>query len=52
MAFSGAKDNVGVAGYLVYRDGKKIAETDKPQYTDYGKCLGKIHRNMFYTVIP
>ena len=39
LGFSGAKDNVGVAGYFVYRDGKKIAETAKPQYTDYGKDL-------------
>ena len=39
LGYSGAKDNVGVAGYFVYRDGKKIAETAKPQYTDYGKDL-------------
>lgn len=36
VVWNSSKDNIGVAGYDVYRDGQKIATTVYPQYSDTG----------------
>jgi len=36
LAWSASSDNIGVAGYEVYRDGSLIANTAEPGYTDAG----------------
>ena len=41
ISFSAAKDNEGVVGYEIYRDGKQIGKTNKLTYTDNNVDSGK-----------
>jgi hypothetical protein len=45
--WSPSTDNVGVAGYYVYRDGVRVAQTTLPNYLDIGLAPGTSHA---YTV--
>jgi serine/threonine protein kinase/chitodextrinase len=47
LAWTASRDNVGVAGYEVYRDGTLIANVPQPGYTDTGLAPASTHR---YTV--
>lgn len=38
-----ATDDLGVEGYIVYRDGKEIARTSETNYADYAVKNGKTH---------
>ena len=49
LAWTVAHDNVGVAGYEVYRDGKLIANVTQAGYTDTGLAAASTHT---YTVRP
>ena len=40
LVWTASSDNVGVAGYNVYRDGSKIATSPYPVYTDTGRTSG------------
>ena len=41
ITFGGAKDNEGIVGYEIYRDGKQIGKTNKLTYTDNTVDSGK-----------
>lgn len=43
LAWSESSDNVGVAGYHIYRDGVLIASAADPEYTDTGLTNGQIY---------
>jgi chitodextrinase len=43
LAWSASHDNVGVAGYEVYRDGALIANVPRPGYTDKGLGASTSH---------
>ena len=44
LAWTASRDNVGVAGYEVYRDGTLIANVPQPGYTDTGLAPASTHR--------
>ena len=48
LSWNACTDNVGVAGYRVYRDGKLLATVQAPGYTD---TLGGKSRTATYTVV-
>jgi len=43
LAWSASQDNIGVAGYEVYRDGTLIANVSQPGYTDNGLGAATSH---------
>ena len=47
LGWDASQDNVGVAGYEVYRDGALVANVPRPGYTDRGLAPGTKYR---YTV--
>jgi hypothetical protein len=47
LSWQSSSDNIGVAGYQVFRGGTKIAETTTTNYTDTGLSSGKSY---LYTV--
>jgi serine/threonine protein kinase/chitodextrinase len=47
LAWTVSHDNVGVAGYEVYRDGKLVANVPQPGFTDVGLAAASTHT---YTV--
>jgi chitodextrinase/serine/threonine protein kinase len=44
LAWTASRDNVGVAGYEVYRDGALVANVPLPGYTDAGLAPASSHR--------
>jgi len=40
LTWTASADNVGIAGYNIYRDGSKIATSPYPVYTDSGRTSG------------
>jgi chitin-binding protein len=47
LSWSASTDNVAVAGYTVYRDGKKLTTTDRTSYVDAAVAQGSTYQ---YTV--
>jgi chitodextrinase len=43
LAWTASRDNVGVAGYEVYRDGALIANVARPSFTDTGLAPASTH---------
>jgi len=43
LTWSPSTDNVGVAGYEIYRNGVKIAQAAQPGYTDAGVASGQTY---------
>ena len=48
LSWNGSTDNVGVVGYLVYRNGTQVAQTTATTYTDSGLTDGTSYS---YTVV-
>lgn len=44
LRWNASTDNVGVAGYVVYRDGTKVANTTTTAYTDSGLSAGTTYQ--------
>jgi chitodextrinase len=43
LAWTASRDNVGVAGYEVYRDGALVADVGQPSFTDTGLAPASTH---------
>lgn len=44
LAWQPSRDNIGVAGYDVFRDGVRVGSAMQPTYTDTGLLAGSTHR--------